>query len=596
MTPDTSNAAKLTKSRGAEMEVHHEAKLQSSKLGGLLNAQVRKRGTKQLIELPHKQASMVFNPSDPYSSAMDNIPLKDLFPNVKVRKRSQERKVGSSDTPPMSIESQDSIRNKLRESLTAALRTVGGVDFDQSPDQEWKAEIQSDDQYYYADEQARDQLLGAGQVRREDSGAHTVDSVFGIPGRDLDWKYDIQRSGFMGDGSWFPTNRTMYPSRMDESPYKKLKIEAENTEREDLNQLQGSQQAEKVALDIEAELFRHFGGVNRKYKEKARSLLFNLKDRSNPDLRTRVLSGEISPQNLCTMNAEQLASKELSQWRIAKAEEFAHMIVLTDADAEQRRLVKKTHKGEFEVQVEKDDVVAEVATGAVRQGFALGTKQETEENGVEIPADSIFDDELDSIMAEADAEGLEFSPIRDPISIGSMSAADQVFDVNYDWDLDKEDKEIPEVVAEPSLQEEMDKDGRLPAIMSLDEYLGSKKDQELKSAVKAEDVEISSGITGMKMQSFSHLTEMSYPSLTSSKERVPRKPTGSPKPKAPESGNAKNGGLFQKEIKKEHRKYEKLWEGSFQLSGSQISSVLAFYKRLHFTIPCNSYSLEIWVR
>ncbi|KAG7973114.1 hypothetical protein I3843_07G213200 [Carya illinoinensis] len=76
-----------------------------------------------------------------------------------------------------------------------------------------------------------------------------------------------------------------------------------------------------VAFKIEAELFKLFGGVNKKYKEKGRSLLFNLKDRNNPELRERVMSSDIPPERLCSMTAEELASEELSQWRIAKAEE-----------------------------------------------------------------------------------------------------------------------------------------------------------------------------------------------------------------------------------------------------------------------------------
>ncbi|KAK8916279.1 hypothetical protein KSP39_PZI022263 [Platanthera zijinensis] len=110
-----------------------------------------------------------------------------------------------------------------------------------------------------------------------------------------------------------------------------------------------------LAGQIEAELFKFFGGVNKKYKEKGRSLLFNLKDPSNPELRERVLSGDLSPRRLCSMTAEELASKELSQWRQAKAEEFAHMVLLPDMNVDIRRLVRKTHKGEFQVEVEQDD-------------------------------------------------------------------------------------------------------------------------------------------------------------------------------------------------------------------------------------------------
>ncbi|KAI3837964.1 hypothetical protein MKX03_037031 [Papaver bracteatum] len=119
-----------------------------------------------------------------------------------------------------------------------------------------------------------------------------------------------------------------------------------------------------LATRVEAELFKAFGGVNKKYKEKGRSLLFNLKDPSNPELRERVLSGEISPERLCSMTAEELASKELSEWRIAKAEELAQMVVLPDSQVDIRRLVRKTHKGEFQVEFDQDDGPSvEVAAG-----------------------------------------------------------------------------------------------------------------------------------------------------------------------------------------------------------------------------------------
>ncbi|CAH2060537.1 unnamed protein product [Thlaspi arvense] len=119
---------------------------------------------------------------------------------------------------------------------------------------------------------------------------------------------------------------------------------------------------EKLLLDpqvlsfkIEAELFKLFGGVNKKYKEKGRSLLFNLKDKNNPKLREKVMYGEIAAERLCSMSAEELASKELAEWRQAKAEEMAQMVVLQDTEVDIRSLVRKTHKGEFQVEVELMD-------------------------------------------------------------------------------------------------------------------------------------------------------------------------------------------------------------------------------------------------
>ncbi|KAJ3691936.1 hypothetical protein LUZ60_012286 [Juncus effusus] len=115
------------------------------------------------------------------------------------------------------------------------------------------------------------------------------------------------------------------------------------------------QNPQTLAFKIESELFRLYNGVNKKYKEKGRSLLFNLKDPSNPKLRERVLNSEISPEKLCAMSAEELASDELSEWRQAKAEEMDKMIVLPDESIENRKRVKKTHKGEFVVIEEEKD-------------------------------------------------------------------------------------------------------------------------------------------------------------------------------------------------------------------------------------------------
>ncbi|KAM0923124.1 hypothetical protein ACQ4PT_005694 [Festuca glaucescens] len=120
--------------------------------------------------------------------------------------------------------------------------------------------------------------------------------------------------------------------------------------------------AQSLAFKIEEELFKLFGGVNKKYKEKGRSLLFNLKDKNNPVLREQVLSGDITPKCLCAMTIEELASKELSEWRMAKAEEFANMVVLPDREVDVRHLVRKMHKGEFQIEVEETDV-AEVGLG-----------------------------------------------------------------------------------------------------------------------------------------------------------------------------------------------------------------------------------------
>ncbi|KAE8665347.1 SPOC domain / Transcription elongation factor S-II protein, putative isoform 2 [Hibiscus syriacus] len=96
---------------------------------------------------------------------------------------------------------------------------------------------------------------------------------------------------------------------------------------------------EELPYQIEAELFKLFGG--------RKSCVWRN-----------------SPNRLCSMSAEELASKELSQWRQAKAEELAQMVVLPDVQVDIRRLVRKTHKGEVQVEIEQTDSSAvEVSAG-----------------------------------------------------------------------------------------------------------------------------------------------------------------------------------------------------------------------------------------
>ena len=50
-------------------------------------------------------------------------------------------------------------------------------------------------------------------------------------------------------------------------------------------------------------------GMDKEYRQKVRSLSFNLSDASNPELRARVLQGEVSPDQLVQMTPNELASK-----------------------------------------------------------------------------------------------------------------------------------------------------------------------------------------------------------------------------------------------------------------------------------------------
>ncbi|KAG6013084.1 hypothetical protein E4U43_007493 [Claviceps pusilla] len=65
------------------------------------------------------------------------------------------------------------------------------------------------------------------------------------------------------------------------------------------------------AVAVEHAVFAHFKhDESAEYKKKIRSLFANLKNKSNSELRKRVLSGEISAQKFATMTDEELKSEE----------------------------------------------------------------------------------------------------------------------------------------------------------------------------------------------------------------------------------------------------------------------------------------------
>ncbi|CAN8317131.1 unnamed protein product [Cochlearia groenlandica] len=69
----------------------------------------------------------------------------------------------------------------------------------------------------------------------------------------------------------------------------------------------------RVAVSVESHMFEKLGRSTGAQKLKYRSIMFNLKDSKNPDLRRRVLTGEVTPERLITLSAEEMASDQRKQ-------------------------------------------------------------------------------------------------------------------------------------------------------------------------------------------------------------------------------------------------------------------------------------------
>uniref|UniRef100_A0A8C7WP26 PHD finger protein 3 n=1 Tax=Oryzias sinensis TaxID=183150 RepID=A0A8C7WP26_9TELE len=119
------------------------------------------------------------------------------------------------------------------------------------------------------------------------------------------------------------------------------------------------ERASEVAKKTERELFHLFKDTDHKYKNKYRSLIFNLKDTKNNVLFKRVLKGEISPANLIRMSPEELASKELAAWRQRENRHTIEMIEKEQREVERRPITKITHKGEIEIESQEPLKVTE---------------------------------------------------------------------------------------------------------------------------------------------------------------------------------------------------------------------------------------------
>lgn len=68
-----------------------------------------------------------------------------------------------------------------------------------------------------------------------------------------------------------------------------------------------------VAKSVEKTVYEGEKGTTPQYRTKMRSLYMNLKDKSNPQLRIRVVTGEISPDRLYKMSPQEMASEELKE-------------------------------------------------------------------------------------------------------------------------------------------------------------------------------------------------------------------------------------------------------------------------------------------
>lgn len=116
--------------------------------------------------------------------------------------------------------------------------------------------------------------------------------------------------------------------------------------------VEAEKRAATIAEEIEEQMFQQLAepGKNNQrhcgsqYKNKFRSLLHNLKDKSNQAFQMRVITGELSPKDLVAMSAKDMANPELKSMSESMIQESIKNSVLKVSNMP---FIKKTHKGDI---------------------------------------------------------------------------------------------------------------------------------------------------------------------------------------------------------------------------------------------------------
>lgn len=343
--------------------------------------------------------------------------------------------------------------------------------------------------------------------------------------------------------------------------------------------LQLMDQAKRIALDVEGELFKLYG-FKKTYNQKARSLLFNLKDKSNPELRARVFAGEITPADLCRMSAEQLASKELSDWRNAKEQALDKWVVLTDADLDPSKVVKKTHKGEFVVNVQNENSV-DINPLASQSVFPV-TKVEREDK-LEGEASDLLDAVVDDLVDTTSQDAGKEEVIESPSTLKLRRSEERTHVEQTGTTSSKPETHMLDNSPVSTDSEAVEVDANLPTIMSLDEYLDAREDDGGQEDV-FEDAPIEPRVSvAERLETVGAIVPSKAPSKMSEENGASNRGR-SPRVK----GAEKSSGLLKSVSDSEKRKVEEvegLWEGQFHLSSNRQSPLEIVYRRYALGIP-----------
>ena len=170
--------------------------------------------------------------------------------------------------------------------------------------------------------------------------------------------------------------------------------------------------SEALGLAIEHALYTAYAtsehGYGSEYKNKFRSISFNLKDPKNSNLRNRVLEGSLLPEELVKLSSEELANQELrAQAEKIREEGVAQSVLKVQTGPR----IRRTHKGE---EIVGDEVISAITPteGTASAPFARDMMSPSIKGDEEVPA-SPRSNRSRSFSPQEDTHGtVETVPVR----------------------------------------------------------------------------------------------------------------------------------------------------------------------------------------
>lgn len=144
--------------------------------------------------------------------------------------------------------------------------------------------------------------------------------------------------------------------------WEKMKVETLNTA--NIEDLKAIKICNNHAIAIETAIYFKFGESiqvkikflnseylyqNKNYKNKFKTLLLNLMDSRNHELRFSILNGDLPAAELVKLSSEDLAPKKIKNMRVERQNKYFNEQVLMK---DEMKIIAKTHKGESLLNVE----------------------------------------------------------------------------------------------------------------------------------------------------------------------------------------------------------------------------------------------------